>query len=425
MTILFKNGFIYTEKGFEKKNFYVLNGFINIVDIPIDFSDFSVVDCSNKYIIPGFVDVHTHLREPGFLYKETIKTGSEAGARGGYTTICTMPNLSPAPCDLKTLSIQLEAIKKDAVINVIPYGTITLSQNGRGELSKMEEIADYVFAYSDDGRGVQTGSLMIEAMKKAKTLNKTIVAHCEDESLINGGYIHDGEYAKKHNHIGISSKSEWIQVERDIELAKMTGCQYHVCHVSTKESVDFIRKGKESGARVSGETAPHYLVLNDMDLKESGNFKMNPPIRSEADKLALIEGIKDNIIEIIATDHAPHSFEEKNKGLKDSSFGIVGLETSFPVLYTKLVLNKIITLEKLVELMSINPRKLFNLEKVYIDNGYVGDFTIIDLDEKFIVDSNTFLSKGKSTPFDGWEVFGRVISTYVKGEEVFNITRIK
>ncbi len=424
MKTLFKNGLIFTRKGFEKKDFYISDNKITIVNGKIDFSDFSnVVNCSNKYIVPGFVDVHVHLREPGFFYKETIKTGSEAAAKGGYTVVCSMPNLNPAPSDFKNLKRQLDIINKDALIKVIPYGTITANQSGEGALSAMEEMADYVIAFSDDGRGVQAKKLMKEAMLKAKSLNKPIVAHCEDETLINQGYIHEGEYALKNNHRGICSKSEWIQVERDIELARETGCQYHVCHVSTKESVELIRKAKKEGLRVSGETAPHYLTLTDNDLKESGNYKMNPPIRSFEDKSALIEGIKDGTIEVIATDHAPHSLEEKSKGLKDSLFGIVGLETCFQVLYTELVKQKVISLEDLINLMAINPRKLFNLKEVYIDDDYPADFTILDLDRRSVIDCETFVSKGKATPFNGKEVEGMVIKTYYQGKEVYSLDK--
>lgn len=366
----------------------------------------------NYYILPGFCDVHVHFREPGFEYKETISSGSESAINGGYTTVFTMPNLKPVPDSLENLNIQLNAIKKCDLIEVIPYGSITKGQMGE-ELSDMEDIAPYVCAFSDDGRGVQSDDMMEKAMLKAKSLNKLIVAHCEDNSLLNGGYIHDGEYAKINNHKGICSASEYKQIERDIKLVKKTGVKYHVCHISTKESVDIIRKAKAEGVDITCETGPHYLVFNDLNLQDDGRFKMNPPIRSEEDRLALIEGIKDGTIDMIATDHAPHSFEEKSKGLKGSLNGIVGLETAFPVLYTSLVKTGVITLEKLIELMAINPRKRFGLT---LNN----DYAIWDLDSEYEIDSKDFKSKGKSSPFTGLKVYGKLIKT-IKNGKILNI----
>ena len=363
---------------------------------------------SSKYtIFPGFCDVHVLFREPGFSYKETILTGSLAAARGGYTAVCTMPNLDPVPDCPKNLREQLDIIDSDAVINVYPYGSITAGQRGE-TLSDMEGMADFVIGFSDDGKGVQDPEIMRQAMLKAKALGKMIAAHCEDSSLLNGGYIHDGHYAKKHGHKGISSESEWKQVERDLVIAKETGCAYHVCHVSCKESVDLIRKAKADGVDVTCETAPHYIVLDDNDLKEDGRYKMNPPLRSEADRLALIEGIRDGTIDMIATDHAPHSAEEKSKGLEYSAFGIVGLETAFPVLYTRLVLTGIITLERLVELLAVNPRKRFGIP-------LGADFSVWTLEEETTIDPAGFLSKGKSTPFEGMKVFGKCVLTVCNG----------
>ena len=362
----------------------------------------------NYVVFPAFADVHVHLREPGFFYKETVKTGTRASAKGGYGAVCSMPNLNPVPDTVENISLQIDAIKKDAVINVYPYASITKKQMGE-ELSDMDELAPLCIAFSDDGRGVQNRELMREAMIKAKSLGKMIVAHCEDNSLLNGGYIHDGEYARLNNHRGISSESEWRPIERDIELLKETGASYHVCHVSTKESVDLIRKAKKEGIDITCETGPHYLILNDMMLRDEGRFKMNPPIRGEEDRLALIEGLKDGTIDMIATDHAPHSAEEKAKGLKDSLMGIVGIETAFPLLYTHLVKEGIITLEKLIELMSINPRKRFNLP---LNN----DYCVWDLDEKYTIDPEKFLSKGRSTPFEGWEVYAKHILTIINGQ---------
>lgn len=349
-------------------------------------------------MLPGFCDVHVHFREPGFSYKETILTGSKAAARGGYTTVCTMPNLNPVPDSRENLDIQLKAIKEAGLINVIPYGSITVKEAGE-ELSDMEAIKDDVVAFSDDGKGIQDEEMMRKAMLKAKELGKIIVAHCEVNELLHGGYIHDGVYAKEHDHKGICSESEWKEIERDVKLAKETGCAYHVCHISTKESVDIIRKAKAEGVDVTCETGPHYLVMDENDLQEDGRFKMNPPLRSKEDRAALIEGIKDGTIDMIATDHAPHSAEEKSKGLAGSAFGIVGLETAFPLLYTKLVKEGIITLDKLTKLLVFNPMERFGIKEGH-------DFSIWDLDEKFTVNPDDFLSMGKATPFEGWELYG-------------------
>lgn len=371
----------------------------------------------NYIIVPGLCDVHVHFREPGFSYKETIASGSAAAAHGGYTAVCTMPNLSPVPDCAEHLKAQLDAIDKSAVIEVIPYGAITVGEKGE-ELSDMESMADNVCAFSDDGRGVQNDGMMREAMAKAKRLGKIIAAHCEDNSLLFGGYIHDGEYAKAHGHRGISSESEYRQIERDLRLAEETGCAYHVCHISTKESVELIRQAKERGVDVTSETAPHYLVLCDEDMQEDGRFKMNPPLRSREDKQALIEGIKDGTIDMIATDHAPHSAEEKGRGLEKSLMGVVGLETAFPVLYTELVKKNIITLERLVELMSFKPKERFG-----IDTGC--DFAVFGIDEPYKTDPNEFLSMGRATPFAGREVFGRCLLTVHGGKAVYKAEAIK
>lgn len=371
----------------------------------------------NYIIVPGLCDVHVHFREPGFSYKETIASGSAAAAHGGYTAVCTMPNLSPVPDCAEHLKAQLDAIDKSAVIEVIPYGAITVGEKGE-ELSDMESMADNVCAFSDDGRGVQNDGMMREAMAKAKRLGKIIAAHCEDNSLLFGGYIHDGEYAKAHGHRGISSESEYRQIERDLRLAEETGCAYHVCHISTKESVELIRQAKACGVDVTSETAPHYLVLCDEDMQEDGRFKMNPPLRSREDKQALIEGIKDGTIDMIATDHAPHSAEEKGRGLEKSLMGVVGLETAFPVLYTELVKKNIITLERLVELMSFKPKERFG-----IDTGC--DFAVFGIDEPYKTDPNEFLSMGRATPFAGREVFGRCLLTVHGGKAVYKAEAIK
>ncbi len=378
-----------------------------------DFSDIGAIvsKFNNCFIFPAFCDVHVHLREPGFSYKETIESGTKASSRGGYSDVFSMPNLNPVPDSYENLKAQLDIIQKDAVINVHPYASITIGQKGE-ELSDFEVLSKDAIAFSDDGRGVQSEKMMLEAMIKAKALGKIIVAHCEDNSLLKGGYIHDGEYAKKNGHKGICSESEWKPIERDIALARETGCKYHVCHISTKESVELIRKAKADGVDITCETAPHYLVLNDNDLKEEGRFKMNPPIRSEEDRLALIEGIKDGTIDMIATDHAPHSEEEKSKGLEKSLMGVVGIETAFPILYTYLVKKGIITLEKLIELMSINPRKRFGLPET-------NDFCVFSLDKEYEINPEDFLSKGKATPFEKTKVFGKCLMTVCNNNAVY------
>lgn len=367
---------------------------------------------SKKYIIvPGLCDVHVHFREPGFSYKETIASGSAAAAHGGYTAVCTMPNLDPVPDSAEHLQVQLDAIERGAAIRVLPYGAITVGEKGE-KLADMEAMSDKVCAFSDDGKGVQNDEMMREAMAAAKRLGKIIAAHCEDNSLLFGGYIHDGEYARMHGHRGISSASEYKQIERDLRLAEETGCAYHVCHISTKESVELIRQAKAHGVNVTCETAPHYLVLCDEDMQEDGRFKMNPPLRSREDKEALIEGIKDGTIDMIATDHAPHSAEEKGRGLEKSLMGVVGLETAFPVLYTELVTKNIITLDRLVELMSFKPKERFG-----IDTN--NDFAVFDISEAYKIDPGDFLSMGRATPFAGREVFGRCLLTVHNGKVVY------
>lgn len=368
--------------------------------------------CASKYtILPGLCDVHVHFREPGFLYKETIETGCKAAVRGGYTAVCTMPNLNPVPDSPENLRVQLDAIKRSANIAVLPYGAISIGERGEA-LSDMENLAPQVIAFSDDGRGVQNAEMMKRAMREAVRLNKIIAAHCEDNRLLRGGYIHDGEYARLHGHRGVCSESEYAPIERDLELAEETGCKYHVCHISTKESVELIRRAKARGVDVSCETAPHYLLLSDADIQEDGRFKMNPPLRSCEDRDALIEGILDGTIDMIATDHAPHSFEEKSKGLEGSAFGVVGLETAFSALYTSLVRSGKITLDKLIELMSINPRKRFGITS---DAGV----SVWALDEKYCVNPEEFHSMGRATPFQGMRFYGRCAATYYNGKKVY------
>ena len=418
MKILLKDAKVFTNGKFENKSVEITNNKITNISDKIDATDFDrVYELQNNYILPGLVDVHTHLREPGFEYKETIATGSMAGAKGGYTSICAMPNLNPVPDTKENLQKELEIINKDAKIHVYPYGSITKGEKGE-ELADFKDMANDVIAFSDDGHGVQNEEMMLKAMEEAKRLDKMIVAHCEDNSLLNGGYIHDGEYAKIHNHKGICSESEWGPIARDIVLSRKTGCHYHVCHVSAKGSVDLIRKAKAEGVNITCETGPHYLVLNDMQLQEDGRFKMNPPIRSEEDRLALIEGIKDGTIDLIITDHAPHSKEEKSKGLAGSAMGVVGLEVSFPVLYTNLVKTNIISIEKLIDLMNTNARKIFKIG-TEIKVGENADIAVFDLNQEYDIDSSTFVSKGRATPFDGNHVFGKCILTICDGNVVY------
>ncbi len=402
MKAYFENCFKYTDGCFVKTS--------SLVDSFLggDALDFTFNNC---FIFPAFCDVHVHLREPGFFYKESIATGTAASARGGYTDVFSMPNLNPVPDCVDALQQQLDIINKDAVINVHPYASITVGQKGE-KLADLDALAPLCAGFSDDGRGVQSEEMMRAAMLKAKELDKIIVAHCEDNSLLFGGYIHDGEYAKANGHKGICSESEWKPIERDLRLAEEIGCKYHVCHISTKESVQFIREAKKRGVDVTCETGPHYLVMNDSMLKDEGRFKMNPPIRSEEDRLALIEGIKDGTIDMIATDHAPHSAEEKSKGLADSMMGIVGIETAFPILYTKLVKEGVITLEKLIELLSINPRKRFGLPETE-------DYCVYNLEKAYRINPDDFLSKGRSTPFEGETVFGECELTVCGGKAVW------
>jgi len=384
---------------------------VDAIQQSISDLDFSSVDFSRCVVFPGFCDVHVHFREPGFSYKETIASGSLASAKGGYTAVCTMPNLNPVPDSAEHLKVQRDLIEDSACIHVYPCGAITVGQKGE-QLSDLEGMAPDVVGFSDDGRGVQSDALMREAMQKAKALNKPIVAHCEVNELLRGGYIHDGAYAAEHGHRGICSESEWMQIARDIELVKETGVKYHVCHISTKESVELIRKAKADGVDITCETGPHYLVMDDSMLQEHGRFKMNPPLRSKADREALIAGILDGTIDMIATDHAPHSAEEKAKGLENSAFGVVGIETALPVLYTYLVKPGILTMERLVELLVINPRKRFGI-------ALGCDYSIWDLEEEYTVDPAEFVSMGKATPFEGWNVNGRCLATVCNGNIVY------
>ncbi|MBE5783971.1 MAG: dihydroorotase [Clostridiales bacterium] len=420
MRTLLKGGQVYQSGAFISADVAVDKGLV--VDISSSISprpgDY-ILDCSHCFLVPGFVDVHVHLREPGFFYKETIETGTKAAARGGYTAVCSMPNLSPAPDTMEHLKVQLDSIKKNAKIAVHPYGCITHGQKGRGELVDFEALAPYVCGFSDDGKGVQEEALMRRAMEQIKKTGKILAAHCEDESLLRGGYIHDGPYARAHGHAGICSESETIQVVRDLKLVKEIGLKYHVCHVSAKETVAAIREAKKQGVNVTCETGPHYLLLTDMDLQEEGRFKMNPPIREEADRDALIEGILDGTIDMIATDHAPHSAEEKGKGLMGSLMGVVGLECAFQMMYTYLVEEKkILSLEKLVHLMSIAPRQRFDIGGG-LEKGGQADIAVIDPRPEGVVNPDAFLSMGKATPFEGMKTKGDIVLTMAKGKIVY------
>ena len=412
--MIFRNATVWTQNGFAKQD-AIFDGrvlsFSNSQIAAVSIPEMPVF--SNCLILPGFCDVHVHLREPGFCYKETVASGTASAARGGYTAICSMPNLNPVPDSKEHLNVQLDAIKKDAKIAVYPYGSLTVNEAGE-EMADLDGMAADVIAFSDDGKGVQDENMMRDLMLRAKTLGKMVVAHCEDNSLLYGGYIHDGVYAKEHDHRGICSESEWGPIARDLKLAKETGCAYHVCHISTKESVALIRAAKADGVNVTCETAPHYLVLCDEDLQEDGKFKMNPPLRCASDREALIEGILDGTIDMIATDHAPHSAEEKAKGLEKSAFGIVGLETAFPILYTEFVKSGRMTLERLVDLMCLNSRRRFGIMS---DVG----FTVWNVEKEYSINPEEFATLGRATPFEGRRVFGENLLTVYNGSVVYSI----
>ena len=421
MKTILKGAKFYRDGRFETGDLAIEDGKIVAIGGRVALeADDRAVDLTGCHVLPGLVDVHVHLREPGFSEKETIATGTAAAAHGGYTTVCPMPNLNPAPDSPEHLEAELALIRRDAVVRVLPYGSITRGQKGRGELVDFGALAGEVVGFSDDGRGVQGEELMAEAMRRAAAVGKPIVAHCEVDELLKGGYIHDGVYCREHGHKGICSESEWRQVERDIKLAAETGCQYHVCHVSTKESVELIRRAKAAGLKVSGETAPHYLLLCDEDLQEDGRFKMNPPLRGKSDVEALKAGLKEDIMDVIATDHAPHSEEEKNKSMKEAMFGIVGLETMASLTYTELVDTGVLTPMQMAEKTSYYPAKILGLQdKGAVSEGKIADLVIFDPNREYIIDKNIFFSKGKNTPFDGWKVKGEVCCTLADGKIVY------
>lgn len=420
MKFLLKNLRVYAAGGFRPADILIVDGTVAAMGQALFVGgDAAVFDFQGATALPGLIDPHVHLREPGFEYKETIRTGTLAAARGGYTAVCSMPNLKPVPDSLTALNVQREIIERDAAVTVAPYGAITKGERG-AELADMAELAPYVAGFSDDGKGVQSEALMRRAMETAKALGKPIVAHAEDESLLQKGWaVHDGAYARAHGLVGNDPESEWRQVERDLELVQETGCAYHVCHVSTKETVGLVRLAKFEGLDVTCETGPHYLTLTDEELEDDGRFRMNPPIRSAEDRDALIEGLCDGTVDMIATDHAPHSAQEKSGGLAGSLNGIVGLECAFPVLYTKLVRGKITSLERLVELMSAAPARRFGLPGGRIEPGETANLAIFDLEHEFSINSSNFLSLGRATPFDGWRVFGKCLMTVADGKIVW------
>lgn len=419
MSLLLTCGTVFQSGSFRQMDVAMDQGRIVSVSPSLPKEGFSVIECSDLLIVPGFVDVHVHLREPGFSYKETVFSGTSAAAAGGYTAVCAMPNLKPVPDSREHLEAQLAVIRRDAKVRVYPYGAITCGEQGEA-LADLEAMAPHVAGFSDDGRGVQSESRMRAAMELARKLDKPIVAHCEDESLLAKGWsVHDGDFARRSGLVGNASESEWRQVERDLKLVRETGCQYHVCHVSTKESVALIRAAKAEGLPVTCETGPHYLVLCDEDLLDEGRFRMNPPIRSAADRDALLEGLLDGTVDCIATDHAPHSAQEKAGGLAKSLNGIVGLECAFPVLYTQLVRTGVVPMETLLHALCVNPRRIFRLSGGDVAPGQIADLTVLDLNRPCVIDSATFRSLGRATPFDGWGVAAAVAATICGGELVY------
>ena len=414
---LLKNGLLFTKEGFLPADLLTAEGRIVSIARGLDAAGAAVIDLHHAAVFPGFVDVHVHLREPGFSYKETIRTGTLSAARGGYVHVCAMPNLDPVPDSLEALNVQREIIARDAAVHVHPYGAITRGERGEA-LADMEAMAPFVAGFSDDGRGVQSGEMMREAMLEAKRLGKPVAAHCEDNGLLRGGYIHDGDYARARGHRGICSESEWGQIARDLKLAEETGVKYHVCHVSARESVALIREAKARGVDVTCETGPHYLVFCDGDLREDGRFKMNPPIRSREDRAALIEGLRDGTIDMIATDHAPHSAEEKSRGLEKSAMGVVGLETAFAAVYTHLVKPGLLSMDRLMALLNGNAARRFGYGTPLAE-GQPADLTVFGLDRPFRVDPEQFRSMGRATPFAGMELYGVCLLTMADGKIVW------
>ena len=418
MAILLKNGDLYTGGAFRTCDVLIDGDTIAAVGENLACAAAEIIDCTGKTVLPGLVDLHVHLREPGFTYKETVASGTAAAAAGGDTTVCPMPNLNPVPDSMEHLQLQLNAIARDAIIRVLPFGAITVGEKGQA-LADITGIAPHCVGFSDDGKGVQSEDMMREAMTLVKASGSFISAHCEDESLLEGGAIHKGEYAALHGMRGISSASEYVPIERDIKLAAETGVQYHICHISAKESIEAVRRGKAAGVRVTCEVTPHHIALTDMDITEDdGRFKMNPPLRGREDREAIWAGLQDGTIDCIATDHAPHSAEEKGRGLEKSAFGTVGSETAFAVCYTHLVRTGVLTLEKLAHLMSSAPAAIIG-RRAEIAPGEAADIAVFDLTEKFTVDPDQFVSKGKSSPFTGSELYGTTVLTVCAGKIVY------
>ena len=418
MNILLKNGNVLVGEAFQNVDILIENNTISAMGQALACEGAEVIDCTDLTVLPGLVDLHVHLREPGFTYKETVASGTAAAAKGGYTTVCPMPNLNPVPDSVEHLQLQLDAIQRDAVIRVLPFGAITVGEKGK-ELADITGMASHCIGFSDDGKGVQSEDMMRQAMTLVKNAGSFISAHCEDESLLEGGAIHKGEYAALHGMKGISSESESVPIERDIELAAETGVQYHVCHISAKESIEAVRQGKARGVKVTCEVTPHHIALTDMDITENdGRFKMNPPLRGAEDRKAIWQGLQDGTIDCIATDHAPHSAEEKGRGLEKSAFGTVGSETAFAVCYTHLVRTGVLTLEKLMQLMSIAPANIIG-RRAGITLDAPADIAVFDLNEKFTVDPDKFVSMGKSSPFTGMELYGTTALTVCDGKIVY------
>ena len=416
--LLFKSAAYFTTKGIVKGDLFVERGKVFLSGGHVSSDTDEVIDAENMLIVPGFADIHVHLREPGFFYKESIASGTESGVRGGYTLLCAMPNLNPVPDNAEHLAVERKIIDASARCEVLPYGALTVGEKGK-EIADIEGLAPHVVGFSDDGKGVQNDEIMREAMLRVKACGKFVSAHCEDESLLNGGYVHDGGYAAAHGHKGISSASEWKMIERDVALAAQTGVKYHVCHVSTAESVEIIRRAKAEGTNVTCETAPHYLVLCDEDMQEDGRFKMNPPLRSRRDRDALVKAFADGTVDAIATDHAPHSDEEKSRGLAGSAMGVIGLEFSFAVLYTELVKTGRVPLERLIYAMSTAPRRIIGAEGGDIYDGAKADLAVLDLSREWTVSGEQSASKGNSTPFEGRKVYGKNVMTLLNGEIIW------
>lgn len=418
MGILLKNGLILDKNNLVEKDVLIIDNIIEKIEENIDEDMHQVIDVSNQFISPGLIDMHVHLREPGFEHKETIETGTKAAAKGGYTLVCAMPNTKPAPDNIDTLNEIIKRIEETAVIKVLPYATITKEQKNNSELVDMNAMKDKVCGFSNDGYGIQSTKEMYEAMQKAERYETLIAAHCEDEEILYNGYVHKGKKADKEGWRGITSLSESIQISRDVLIAEETNSKYHVCHISTKEGVRLVRDAKKRGVNVTCEVTPHHLLLTESDVID-GNTKMNPPVREVSDKYALISGLLDGTIDMIATDHAPHTEVEKEKGLESSPFGIVGLETAFPLIYTNFVETGIATLQDLMKWFVYNPAKRLNLDYSKLVQGRIADITVIDLNKQKMIDRTKFVSKGKNTPFDGWVCKGWPVLTIVEGKIVY------